>query len=59
VLYTDIALPLGAGWSQGPTGLRSVGELIGTLRLRGGGLGLFAGCAAGDTGVAIVSEVTD
>jgi acetyl-CoA C-acetyltransferase len=44
---------------QSPTGLRSIAELIETLRLRGGGLGLSTGCAAGDTGAAIVREVTD
>jgi acetyl-CoA C-acetyltransferase len=47
------------GHPQGPTGLRSIAELIGTLRERGGGIGLFTGCAAGDTGAAIVLEVTD
>jgi acetyl-CoA acetyltransferase len=47
------------GHPQGPTGLRSIAELIETLRLRGGGIGLFTGCAAGDTGAALVLEVTD
>lgn len=47
------------GHPQGPTGLRSIAELIETLRLRGGGIGLFTGCAAGDTGAAMVLEVTD
>ena len=47
------------GHPQGPTGLRSIAELIETLRLRGGGSGLFTGCAAGDTGAAVVVEVTD
>ena len=47
------------GHPQGPTGLRSIAELIETLRLRGGGIGLFTGCAAGDTGAAVVVEVTD
>lgn len=47
------------GHPQGPTGLRSVAELIEALRLRGGGIGLFTGCAAGDTGAAVVVEVTD
>jgi acetyl-CoA acetyltransferase len=47
------------GHPQGPTGLRSIAELIETLRLRGGGLGLFTGCAAGGTGAALVLEVTD
>lgn len=47
------------GHPQGPTGLRSITELIETLRQRGGGIGLFTGCAAGDTGAALVLEVTD
>ena len=47
------------GHPQGPTGLRSIAELIEELRLRGGGVGLFAGCAAGDTGAALVVRVTD
>ena len=47
------------GHPQGPTGLRSIAELVETLRERGGGLGLFTGCAAGDTGAALVIEVTD
>jgi acetyl-CoA acetyltransferase len=47
------------GHPQGPTGLRSVAELIEELRLRGGGTGLFTGCAAGDTGAALVVRVTD
>lgn len=46
------------GHPQGPTGLRSIAELVEELRLRGGGIGLFTGCAAGDTGAAIVVEVT-
>jgi acetyl-CoA C-acetyltransferase len=45
------------GHPQGPTGLRGIVELINALRLRGGGIGLFTGCAAGDTGAAIVVEV--
>ena len=45
------------GHPQGPTGLRSIAELVETLRDRGGGRGLFTGCAAGDTGAALVVEV--
>ncbi|HEY8692498.1 MAG TPA: thiolase family protein [Chloroflexota bacterium] len=45
------------GHPQGPTGLRAIAELIEILRLRGGGLGLFTGCAAGDTGAALVLRV--
>jgi acetyl-CoA C-acetyltransferase len=29
------------------------------LEERGGGIGLFTGCAAGDTGAAVVLEVSD
>jgi acetyl-CoA acetyltransferase family protein len=47
------------GHPQGPTGARAIAELIETLRLRGGGVGLFTGCAAGDTGAAIVLRVED
>ena len=45
------------GHPQGPTGLRSVIELIEELALRGGGIGLFGGCAAGDSGMAVVLSV--
>jgi acetyl-CoA C-acetyltransferase len=47
------------GHPQAPTGLRSIAELIEELRLRGGGVGLFTGCAAGDTGAALVLKVED
>ena len=47
------------GHPQGPTGLRTVIELIEELALRGGGIGLFTGCAAGDTGMAVVLRVSD
>jgi len=46
------------GHPQGPTGLRSVIELIEELAMRGGGVGLFGGCAAGDSGMAVVLRVT-
>jgi acetyl-CoA acetyltransferase len=47
------------GHPQGPTGLRAVIELIEELAMRGGGHGLFTGCAAGDTGMAVVVRVED
>ena len=47
------------GHPQAPTGARLVAELIETLRLRGGGVGLFTGCAAGDTGAALIVRVDD
>ncbi|MFQ5854862.1 MAG: thiolase family protein [Anaerolineae bacterium] len=46
------------GHPQGPTGMRLIMELIEELVLKGGGYGLFTGCAAGDTGAAVVVEVT-
>jgi acetyl-CoA acyltransferase len=45
------------GHPQGPTGVRSVIELIEELVVRGGGRGLFQGCAAGDTAMAVVLDV--
>lgn len=45
------------GHPQGPTGLRAIIELIEELAMRGGGKGLFHGCAAGDTAMAVVVEV--
>jgi acetyl-CoA acyltransferase len=47
------------GHPQAPMGTRSIIELIEELALRGGGFGLFTGCAAGDTSMAVVLEVTD
>jgi acetyl-CoA C-acetyltransferase len=47
------------GHPQGPTGLRAMVELIEALRMRGGGVGVFTGCAAGDTGAAVVLRVED
>jgi acetyl-CoA acetyltransferase family protein len=47
------------GHPQGPTGARLICEMIEELRERGGGVGLFSGCAAGDTGAALVVRVED
>ncbi len=47
------------GHPNGPTGMRLIVELIEELVARGGGRGLFTGCAAGDTGMAAVIEVKD
>jgi acetyl-CoA acetyltransferase family protein len=46
------------GHPQGPTGLRSVIELIEDLAMTGGGYGLFTGCAAGDSAAAVVLKVS-
>lgn len=68
VFARETGFPLGAmnnfgcslvwGHPQGPTGLRSLIELIEELAARGGGRGLFQGCAAGDTAMAVVIEVS-
>jgi acetyl-CoA C-acetyltransferase len=45
------------GHPQAPTGARGLIELMWALHDRGGGRGLFTGCAAGDTGAALVIEL--
>ena len=45
------------GHPQAPTGMRLIIELIEELVMRGGGRGLFTGCAAGDTAMALVLSV--
>lgn len=47
------------GHPQAPMGTRAVIELVEELMQRGGGFGLFAGCAAGDSAMAVVVEVLD
>ena len=46
------------GHPQGPTGMRAIIELIEELVINGGGYGLFHGCAAGDTAMAVVIKVS-
>jgi acetyl-CoA acetyltransferase len=46
------------GHPQGPTGMRTIMELIEELVLKGGGYGLFQGCAAGDSAMAVVIKVS-
>lgn len=53
----DYGSSLVFGHPQGPTGARLIAELIEILRRRGGGVGLFTGCAAGDTGAALVLKL--
>jgi NAD(P)-dependent dehydrogenase (short-subunit alcohol dehydrogenase family) len=45
------------GHPQGPTGLRGIAELVHALVEAGGGIDIFTGCAAGDTGAALVLRV--
>lgn len=46
------------GHPQGPTAMRLTIELIEELVKIGGGYGFYTGCAAGDTGAAMVLKVT-
>lgn len=46
------------GHPQGPTGLRGMIEMIEELEIRGGGIGLFQGCAAGDSAMAVLIKVS-
>ncbi|MFH0812146.1 MAG: thiolase family protein [Pseudomonadota bacterium] len=46
------------GHPQGPTAGRIIIELIEEMVILGGGYGLFTGCAAGDTGAAMIVKVT-
>ncbi len=45
------------GHPQAPTAGRNIAELIEELAILGGGYGLWAGCAAGDTGASMVFKV--
>lgn len=47
------------GHPHAATGIRAIIELIEELTLTGGGLGLFQGCAAGDSSLAAIIEVAD
>jgi len=47
------------GHPQSPMALRAVIELIEELVIIGGGYGLFAGCAAGDSAMAVIIKVQD
>ena len=55
----DYGCSLVWGHPQAPMGTRSIIELIEELALRGGGRGLFTGCAAGDSAMAVVLDVVD
>jgi acetyl-CoA acetyltransferase len=45
------------GHPQAPTAGRLIAELLEELAILGGGYGLWAGCAAGDTGAAMIFKV--
>ncbi|MGD2145189.1 MAG: thiolase family protein [Anaerolineae bacterium] len=56
-MFNNYGSSLIYGHPQGPTTMRLAIELIEELVLRGGGYGLLAGCAAGDSGAALVIRV--
>ncbi len=56
-IFNNYGCSLIYGHPQGPTTMRLAIELIEELVLRGGGYGLVAGCAAGDSGAALVIRV--
>jgi acetyl-CoA acetyltransferase len=45
------------GHPQGSTGARLIIEAFEELAIKGGGYGMFVGCAAGDTGAALIFKV--
>ncbi|MBI2374273.1 MAG: thiolase family protein [Deltaproteobacteria bacterium] len=55
--FNRFGSPLVYGHPQGPTGIRCIIELAVELARKGGGRGLFTGCAAGDTAAAVCIEV--
>ena len=56
-IFNNYGSSLIFGHPQGPTGLRCIIEMIEELVMKGGGFGLFAGCAAGDTAAGMVLKV--
>ena len=57
-IFNNYGSSLVFGHPQGPTGARCLVELIEELVKLGGGYGLFAGCAAGDTAASLVVKVS-
>jgi acetyl-CoA acetyltransferase len=45
------------GHPQAPTAGRLIAEMLEELVMLGGGYGLWTGCAAGDTGAALIFKV--
>jgi acetyl-CoA acetyltransferase len=56
-IFNNYGCSLIWGHPQGPTVMRLVIEAIEELVIKGGGYGLVAGCAAGDTAAALVIKV--
>ena len=51
------ACSIGSWTTKIRLGLRGIVELVEALRMQGGGVGVFTGCAADDTGAALVLRV--
>lgn len=56
-IFNNYGSSLIFGHPQGPTTMRLLIELIEELVIKGGGYGLLAGCAAGDSGAALIVKV--
>ena len=56
--FNNYGSPIIYGHPQGPTAGRCIIEMIEEVVMLGGGYGLFSGCAAGDTGAALVVKVS-
>ena len=56
--FNNYGSPIIYGHPQGPTAGRCMIEMIEEVVMLGGGYGLFSGCAAGDTGAALVAKVS-
>jgi acetyl-CoA acetyltransferase len=56
--FNNYGSPIVFGHPQGPTAGRCIIELIEEVVMLGGGYGLFTGCAAGDTGAALIVKVS-
>ncbi len=56
-IFNNYGSSLVFGHPQGPTTMRLLVELIEELVIKGGGYGLLAGCAAGDSGAALIIKV--
>jgi len=57
-IFNNYGSSLIFGHPQGPTTMRLLIELIEELVIKGGGYGLLSGCAAGDSGSALVLKVS-
>ncbi|MFC1532774.1 hypothetical protein ACFLZG_07975 [Thermodesulfobacteriota bacterium] len=57
-IFNNYGSSLIFGHPQGPTGARCVIEMIEELVMKGGGYGLFASCAAGDSATGLVIKVS-